>query len=487
MAVPPAGSPARPRRVVATGFTSGYLGDERSLREFVVGEHVRQGMEAEGYDAALLLVNDTYDPLDIRQLRIAVEKNDALIRRFEPFCGRPIAEIPDPWDCHSDYGAHFSEALISRLASLGIQAGVRDSYRAYREGRYRAHLEIVLEQHGRIVESIARAFDGFRPKHLVRLQCERCRRIDSTTLTRVEAASVSYDCERCGYRGAWPREEMAAKLSWKLDCAARWNLYEVDTEVFSRTHLTDLGTLPLSQFVSREFFQGRIPAVVRYGVVKISRELSGKLSGMVPPAVLRAMFLGRLRRDLEIDRDFVENFCRKSEIRPGVSWVDYVRKELPLEATLAAGEEEGGPAERERRERIRRGNRFSAFFYGREFGLPAPSAERLAGKEEAALREAAAVLAFALEARRAGEGGGAGEGPLRERLRERRPSPAALRALRALFGQREGPHVRTLLVRLPLEYLRRAEAVLAAELRRLDAARSAEAVEPALASLGGDA
>lgn len=476
-----------PPRIVATGFTTGFLGDERTLREFIVGDHVRGRMEKGGERAALILVNDTYDPLDIRQLRIAVNKSDTLVRRFEPFCGRPIAEVPDPYECHENYGAHFMEALRTRLQDLAIHPSMFDTYQAYRGGRYRRHIAATLENYQRIQEGIARTFDGFHMKNLLRPMCERCSCIDATVVKSAAAGGLDYDCTRCGRGGRWELERFRGKLSWKLDCAARWNIYGIDVEVFSRTHLTDLGTLGISQFISREFYGGRVPSVVRYGEVKISRELSGRLLDMVPPAVLKPMFLGRLRRDLEIDRTFVENFCRKAEIRPGTSFVDYVRKELPLDALRVDEAGETDVAAADRRAMVRYGNRFSTFFYGREYGLRTPSRAAYAMQETPVLRAAAKAIGFAVQVRGGDEGDAAGA---RDAIRQRMladETPAAIyRFLRRLFGQSEGPNVRTLLATLPLNYLRQVQGLLAEELQARVAAGTARFEEQVLSPLGGE-
>lgn len=96
--------------VVATGTTSAFLGDERLLREFVVGDHKTRELISQGNNAVMYLINDSYDALRDRQLRIAVNKDEELIRQFTPFCGRPIAEIPDPYECHESYAEHFIQA-----------------------------------------------------------------------------------------------------------------------------------------------------------------------------------------------------------------------------------------------------------------------------------------------------------------------------------------------------------------------------------------
>ena len=128
MTLPQSSASPRTPHTVATGFTTALLGDERTLREFVVGDHIVQVLRAQGDPAVLYLINDSYDPLNERQLRIGVRKDPALIEKFRPFCGRPIAEIPDPFRCHASYSSHFACELTARLDALGIHPIVLDTY-----------------------------------------------------------------------------------------------------------------------------------------------------------------------------------------------------------------------------------------------------------------------------------------------------------------------------------------------------------------------
>jgi lysyl-tRNA synthetase class I len=79
------------------------LGDERLLREFFVGDMKAKELSDSGSNAILYLINDSYDALNERQLRIALNKDERLIEKFKPYCGRPIAEIPDPYGCCASY------------------------------------------------------------------------------------------------------------------------------------------------------------------------------------------------------------------------------------------------------------------------------------------------------------------------------------------------------------------------------------------------
>ena len=454
--------------VVATGFTTALLGDERTLREFVVGEHMRERVTGRGRTAVLILIIDSYDALTDRQLRVGVNKDEALFERFLPYCGRPIAEIPDPFECHSSYSEHFAQALRSRLKALDIHPILIDTYQAYRRGHYAPFVRTTLENHQAIQSALAAKFSDFTLRHLYRPQCPRCSCIDATRIQEIQGATIRFDCERCGHAVESDVAEVNGKLTWKLDCAARWNLYGVDLEVFSKVHIAELGTLGVSRFISREFFGGRVPVSVTYGEVILDREVSYRLLEVLPPFLLRKLFLTEIRRDLHITKAYVENFCQKTNVIAGMSYVDYVRRELPRRAIRCGGL---GTTRRSRRATdsdlddpslIEHGLSFARYFYGREHELRYPDVAAIASFDRETARALRELIRYALTLRTNGALEGTGTSDLVRAYMLRNPhSQDSYRSLRRLFRQPQGPSAAGLLASAPVDYLELVESTLA--------------------------
>jgi lysyl-tRNA synthetase class I len=444
--------------VVATGFTTAYLGDERSLREFIVGDHIRSQITQSKGNCILYLINDSYDPLNYRQLRVAVNKDEKLLAKFEHYCGCPIAEIPDPFGCHESYSQHFTEALLQRLHYLDIHPVVMDTYQAYQNGYYNSFIATTFENYSQIQEAVASKFAPFTMHNLFYVKCPQCGHMDTTHIHKVINGQIQVECKRCNTKQWYDSKEIQGKLSWKLDCAARWNLYGIDIETFSKNYLDPTGSFYVSKFISENFYGGRVPMPVKYGKVQIDKEMSYKLLEILPPTLLKKLFVKNFNRDIGVTKDSVENFCRRFPIRPGVSYVDYIQTELPKQAIRTASWENAlaTPFMRSPEEMlVLYGKRFSKFYYDRDYLISFPDAETIAAADVATARAARDIILNALSVR---NGQQTQETSLcakiSEYLKDRnKVSTAAIQYTRRILGQLQGPRLSTLLALLPGDYL----------------------------------
>ena len=481
-------------RIVVTGFTTALLGDERTLREFIVGDLVVKGMEDKGENALLYLICDSYDPLHYRQLRVAVNKDEKLLKQFEGYCGRAISEIPDPFECHENYSQHFEKALLQRLRSLDIYPVILDSYRAYQSGHYSDYVLTTLENYSKIREMLAQTFGLHMANDLFRPQCPKCLCLDATHIHQVTEGVVHFNCERCEESSTQSIHEIKGKLSWKLDCAARWNIYGIDVEIFSKAHVSKLGSFEVASFMSQNFYGGVIPKPVRYGAVQFSRDLSFKLLEILPPKILKALFTTHMTRDLDINRGFVENFCQNFPLRSGLSYVEYIRKELPFDALRGEGLF-GSHAEPnmsiEAKSLVVYGNRFSKFYYDKEYQVRFPDAKAIDSSDRETALMAHSMIQYSLSVRRGHYTQWSEVRDLiRSYLHSQKIPPQLYRYLRQLFGVADGPNVATLLAILPKEYLCTTGVILnyfiASQLAGKDMGDGKDmAPEPASATLSG--
>ena len=453
--------------IVATGFTTSYLGDERTLREFIVGDHIARQLRSHIKKVHLYLINDSYDPLRYEELRIGVQKDERLLKKWRPYCGQPIAEVPDPFGCHESYAEHFAAALLKRLHDLDIHPVLLDTYQAYRRGDYAPFVRTTLANHDRIQALLAERFRGYTLRKLFSPQCPCCKRLDHTRVIRVVAETVTFACYHCGKIMQDSIEEIPGKLAWKLDCAARWNLYDIHLETFSKSHLSPLGSFAISRFLSEKLFGSRVPQPVRYGAVRMDKDMSMRLLEFMPPSLLKQFFTVHIPNDMTVSKDTVYNFCHRVHVRPNLSYVDYVKQDLAIQAISAqpAAIDTPHPAVPgiNGHDLVRYGNRFSLFYYGREFGVSLPEERSIRAADRSTAGIAEQIITECLFLR--DHGGVSTSGDSRAVIaahlqRRADTSPAVYHYLREVFGQRQGPNIKTLLALLPVDYLRQVRTLI---------------------------
>ncbi len=459
-------------RIIATGFTTSLLGDERTLREFIIGDSIRERFLRKGDNAVLYLINDNYDPLNYRQLRIGVNKDEKLIKRFEKYCGHPISEVPDPFDCHKNYSQHFAMAILDRLHSLDIFPVMLNTYNAYKKGYYSEFIDITLKNYSRIKETLSQNFNNYSMKKLFYVQCPKCRCIDATEILEVAGDVIRFKCERCGRESSQDIEAVRGKLSWKLDCAARWNIYDIDIETFSKAHVAELGSFDVSRFISKHFYGGKVPGIIRYGDVKISRELSNKLLEILPPRIIKQIFTDHLTRDIDLNKESVEHYCSTFHVRSGLSYTDYVLRELPKDVLIYEGQnniyeginkinDAAGDYVIDRKTLVTFGKHFSRFYYNKEYGLRFPKTGDFFSADSDIKGVSLKMIQYAISIRSAQHNENNDiEGLIRCHLKDLKVPPGTYQFVRRILGQSEGPSIPTLLSVLPKGFLAAIEMIL---------------------------
>lgn len=168
----------------------------------------------------------------------------------------------------------------------------------------------------------------------------------------------------------------------------------------------------------------------------------------------------------------MENFCREYIVRPGLSYVDYVRRELPKQAVHEKNLNQSGfepdtlwnttRGMIEEKSLVAYGNRFSRFYYGREYKIQLPDADLIGSVDRETARIARGVILYALFVRESKEIGGQQDTHdlIRSYIHSEKPSPQLFQYLRRILGQTCGPNIATLLATLPKDYLNVVQTIL---------------------------
>ena len=447
---------------VAAGATCAFLGDERNLREFLVADEVARVLRRAGHIVQFLLIDDSLDPLNGRQLRVAVDKNPALIERFTPWCGKPISQIPDPWGCHESFAEHFEEELLARLHRLGCHPTLVSTAKLYERGRYAPFVRVVLEEHDAILAFLCERFPAYKPDKLFWLLCPQCRFLDETRVTGTGAGHVQFRCGRCACDDELPLENVEGKLNWKLDCAVRWVLLGVDIEPFGKSYLEpEAGSFFVAHELARRFFGLGERSVVpfQYGSVGMEKQWSLRLLETLPPEMLRALMINRPTTDFHISRDLIMMQASRHQVAPDLNFLDFVRQLLPVWLLTP---EKLSPRQRDL---VAHGVAFGNTFLETQTRLHLPTRTEVEGETPEVLRAVHALLWRIIALRENETLQGDLEARIQEEVKEMgQLKGQALRRLRVLVGQQQGLPASRFLLSLPLGYLRTVEFLLALSL-----------------------
>lgn len=461
---------------IGCGTTCTCLGDERNLREFLIADETAKKLREAGHSVVSLLIDDNLDPLNERHLRVAFNKNEQLIEKWLEWCGKPLAHVPDPWGCHSSYSAHFEDALLERLQGLGCHPNVISTSTLYDGGLYAPYVKQVLTHHDEIMDYLSQRFKGYTPERLFWMICPECGYIDETKMEKIGPSDITYTCNRCGGHGSVSIDEVKGKLNWKLDCAVRWVLLNVDAEPFNKAYLEpQSGSFVVAQEISKKYFGGHDVLPLHYGLVKMDKSVSYKLLNSFPSDALRHLFTQKGTADLKITPEFVMNLASRHQTGYGLSYLECIKQLVPMWLLKPHALTEY------QRELMSQGINFSSEYLDRKLSLQLPTREVVEEIDNDSLEVMHNFLVDVIELRETSGVcwdtfcGSAKQ--LVASLGEHKH--AVVSHLRAMIGQKQGVPAARLLFLLPLEYLKNLEYVLDLKLESVGETWS---VQPRLAA-----
>jgi len=182
-----------------------------------------------GLPSKLLAFSDDMDGL--RKVPDNIPNRDLLT----PHLGKPLTQIPDPFDTHDSFGAHNNARLRAFLDSFGFEYEFASSTQYYREGRFDDALVRVLERYEAIMAAMLPSLRAERqatyspilPIHphtgiVMQVPMDH---IDPAAATVTWTDPTTNETFVTSVKGGH------CKLQWKADWAMRWYALSVDYEM----------------------------------------------------------------------------------------------------------------------------------------------------------------------------------------------------------------------------------------------------------------
>ncbi|MGN0063068.1 MAG: lysine--tRNA ligase [Nocardioides sp.] len=312
-----------------------------NLREFLTVHFVADELRRRGVEVRHLHSWDDYDRF--RKVPAGVPEE------WSTHIGRPLSAVPDPWECHDSWAAHYKAPLQDALAEMGVEMVEVSQTEQYRAGTYREQvlqavaqrreMDAVLDRYR--TKKAAPAADGAEaapegaestaeedavladapadgPEDLSRFPykpyCRGCGR-DTVTLTSYDDAStdLAYDCQACGESHVTNlATQDEGKLVWKIDWPMRWAYEGVDFEPGGADHATPGSSYTVGKDIVT-FYGATAPSFVAYGFVGFAgmQKMSSSKGGVptatdalrvLEPQILRWLYVRRApKQTFDID------------------------------------------------------------------------------------------------------------------------------------------------------------------------------------------
>lgn len=292
--------------VVSSGISPSAHYHIGHFREILTAEAICWQLRRDGRMVKHIHVIDDFDPLRRRY--------DFLPEEFERYVGWPIHLVPDPeGNCHTSYAEHFFANFEAYSHLMGVKpTEVVANSSLYKSGKMTFAIENTLEKIDQVKEIFARISN----------------RQLGQDWTPVQVIMPNGSFEQ-GRLSDWNKSAQTingisyssglAKLNWRLEWPARWQILGVMVEPFShQEHGAAGGSYDTGVELARQIFGFEPPVPgVRYGNIHIkgdSKKMSSSKGNLYTPAqVLEVMpaeilryFVIKSRPEKQLDFDLHE-------------------------------------------------------------------------------------------------------------------------------------------------------------------------------------
>lgn len=339
----------QPKQVIVTGTSLSGEPHLGSANDMIRGDAIRKAVVDAGGRAELIWIGDDMDPYRSVPAGFPAE--------LKKYLGVPVAMIPDPWGCHKNFVLHFEEMLLKQLEELDVKPKAMFAIEMYKSGKYNGAIKTAMAKRGEIVAIL----NKYREKPLekdwqpVSIICEKCRKMVTTKIMSYDSktATAEYECSTeekeihktkaninpvavnteydsqteifnkkegaqkatmvngCGHKGKVSVLNGNAKITWRVEWAARWAFLKATCEPFGKEHAASGGSYDTGKEIVKLFgWKAPLPVVYEFfqmAGAKMSKSKGNVITVPIMLEVLRPqelrfwMYYGKISKARDID------------------------------------------------------------------------------------------------------------------------------------------------------------------------------------------
>ncbi|MBU0727927.1 lysine--tRNA ligase [Patescibacteria group bacterium] len=277
-----------------------------SLRGVVIHGIIAQVLNERGKKGRFVFEFNDFDPMDGMPSELEG-------KGFDEHMGKPLYTVPSPDGKAENFAEYYGQTFLGVIKEIGFDPEIPHAKDAYKSGKMNKWIEIGLTKNNKIREIYKKISGSEKPEHWspVSMVCEKCGKIGSTDVIAFDGEKVKYVCTKdkvtwaigCGHEGEVSPFDGNAKLTWKVEWPAKWDVYNVSVEGSGKDHNAAGGSHDVGEAICKEVSKTHIPFNVPYeffliGGKKMSAskglgQSARDIANLIPPEILRYLMLSK--------------------------------------------------------------------------------------------------------------------------------------------------------------------------------------------------
>jgi lysyl-tRNA synthetase class 1 len=183
---------------------------------------------------------------------------------FREHLWEPLSRIPSPSGKFKSFAEEYIATHKKAHQTLGVQPEYYQTSELYKSGQFNEAIRKVLDKASLIRKIYEQVSASKREPDWLPVQpiCPNCGKLGSTYAFLWDGHEISFKCRKdlvpwaigCGYEGKVSPFDGRAKMNWRVEWAAKWDLWGVSIEWAGKDHASKGGSLDTGRAILKEVF-----------------------------------------------------------------------------------------------------------------------------------------------------------------------------------------------------------------------------------------